>query len=218
MVYALFPAGWKVRNALDVPPGVASSGQRAVETMSHGAYPDFIYRDPAKKYYPQFEDPEQPAFGSSFAAFSRILWKRAKEHPGRYLRWYLLEKPRHAWNWGIYQGMGDVFVYAVRTSFFMTSEIGFRVHTLMRYSYPCVLFLALIGMGLFWFRDFSKQTVPQALYLLLLYFTLLWMVFAPWPRYSVPLRPLLYPLAVWSASGYAVLLKRLLRKKSADTD
>ena len=38
------------------------------------------------------------------------------------------------------------------------------------------------------------------------YFTAIYMVFAPWPRYSVPLRPELYLCAVWSGTALTKFL------------
>ena len=65
----MFPLGWALRNHLSVPAGAPRGSNRAIETMSHGAYPDFIYKSPYYKRFPYREDPSQPLFSSSIREF-----------------------------------------------------------------------------------------------------------------------------------------------------
>jgi len=93
LLFTLFPAGWALRNNISLPPDAPTGSFRATSTLSHGAYPGFIYKNPQYKYFMYKEDPMQPEFGSSFKSFRRILWSRFKERPLRYISWYIFEKP-----------------------------------------------------------------------------------------------------------------------------
>ena len=53
--------------------------------------------------------------------------------------------------------------------------------------------------------------MPLLLAATAVYFTVVYSVFAPWPRYSVPLRPELYLLAAWSV---AALVRRVALRRA----
>jgi hypothetical protein len=204
LVFALFPGGWTLRNAVNLPDDTPRGTIRALANISHGAYPGFVYKDPRFKYFPYREDPMQPAFGSSFENFLKIFWARFKERPGRYLRWYFLEKPYYFWSWNILQGQGDVYIYPVITSLYQTSHIANLTRVIMKYLHPVVLILSLTGIPVCYF-EFRRSrngdhpsNIPVFLFATCLYFTLLYTIFASWPRYSIPLRPELYIVALWT--------------------
>ena len=202
-LFSLFPLSWNVRNAVSLPANAPRAGDRAAVTMSHGAYPGFIYKSPQYKRFPYREDPDQPEFGASFESFFHILWERSKAQPGRYLTWYLAGKPYYLWSWDIIQGVGDVYVYPVRSSLYQSSAFAAVTRGVMRALHPAVVALALIGvlLGLKALWDVrtgrSSDRSPIFVISVCCYFTLIYMVFAPWPRYSIPLRPELYLTAAW---------------------
>ena len=74
----------------------------------------------------------------------------------------------------------------------------------MKLIHPLILVAALIGIPIFIMRIRRKKGAhlfvnePGILFVVLVYYTFLYTVFAPWPRYSVPLRPELYLFALWS--------------------
>lgn len=202
-VFSLFPGGWTLYN-INLPHDAPKGSSRAISTLSHGAYPDFIYKDPRFKYFPYREDPMQPAFRSSLDNFKKIFWTRFKERPGRYLRWYLLEKPYYLWSWNILQGQGDVYVYPVITSLYKSSEIANATRESMKHLHPLILILTIAGIPLLYityWRGKGAVNIPDTpiiLFIICIYFTLLYTIFAPWPRYSISLRPILYLVALWS--------------------
>ncbi len=201
LVFSMAGIGYYIRNRIYVAP--ENRGGRALYNITHGSYPDFIYKDPAYQYYMYYEDPEQPAYGSSVNNFIKIFWGRFKSEPRRYLTWYLYGKPGALWNWSLFQGR-DVYVYNVRWSLYTVSSPARMTHVFMMWSHPVILSLAFLG-GLLHVRRISriKRIKNQALYSLLIfvfigYFTFIFMIFAPWPRYSVPLRPELYIATSWA--------------------
>lgn len=121
------------RNKIFLPSIAPTGYSRLISTMSHGTYPDFIYKDPNFKYLPYHEDPMQPEFGSSFR---EILWARFKKNPLLYMKWYFLEKPYYLWSWSILQGQGDIYVYPVKTSLYMTSNIACISKVTMKFLHP----------------------------------------------------------------------------------
>ena len=200
LVFFLFPTGWMLRNTLNVPASSMSGANRALATLSHGAYPDFIYKTPAFKYYPYREDPEQPEFSSSLQNFGKIFWRRFKERPLRYTSWYLLEKPYYLWSWDMTQGQGDVYVYEVKESLFTKSAVANYIKMLMKVLHYGWLVLCLLGFfALFRRPPKAKQELPVVLiFSVLIYVTVVYTIFAPWSRYAVPFRPFFYGAGSWA--------------------
>ncbi len=200
--FTIFPAGWYLRNTLNVPETVKNN--RALSTITHGTYPGFIYKSERYKYFPYKEDPEQPEFASSIHSFIFILYKRVKERPLRYLSWYLFEKPYYLWSWNILQGQGDVYIYPVKTSLYQQSVLFDNVKSLMKISHPGILCVVLLGLTVIMISFFTNKKnfyLPElTIAFLVIYYTMIYTFFASWPRYSIPLRPELYLFFVWTLS------------------
>lgn len=219
--FLILPGAWMLRNTLVLPPGAPTAGQRALSTLSHGTYPGFIYKTERFKYFPYREDPMQPAFGTSLNTFLSVLWARFKERPIRYLSWYLLEKPYHLWGWNFLQGQGDVYVYPVKTSWYHTSYGAYLSKFLMRLMHPLLVGMSLLGILLAAFA--GPRRLPRGngydnwvfLLIVLLYYTVLYSIFAPWPRYSVPLRPLLFVWALISLNHLKQIIYRKTNEKQS---
>ena len=215
-VYLLFPVGWTIRNNISLRPGSPTGSSRLISTLSHGAYPDFLYKKPEFKYFPYKEDPMQPEFGSSFHSFKKILWSRIKKHPFKYITWYLFKKPYWLWSWNILQGQGDIYIYPVIKSLYMSSYLANISRVIMKVIHPILLVLALTSLPLLFYtgqrKDNNESGVYQhiLLFIICLYFTAIYTIAAPWPRYSVPLRPELYLCSIWSLQ---ILYETYVRKK-----
>ena len=210
-VFCLFLTAWKLRN-MHLPAEADRPEDRAVTSLSHGAYPGFIHKNPALKNFPYRDDPLQPVFGASFKNFRTILWDRFKQRPVRYLCWYLFEKPYYVWSWDNRQsqlggmqrpGSGDIYIYPVVSSLYLKSIPANLTRQLVKLIHPFVLVLALVGIVVAGREAYSNRKSlklhrsPIFLFTILVYYTVLYTVFAPWPRYSVPLRPELYICAMW---------------------
>ncbi len=216
-LYFTFPISWWLRGYYNVPAGMPKGSDRAVVTMSHGAYPGFIYKNPNYWGIPYREDPLQPVFGSSFTNFSKILWSRVKDEPIRYIGWYFIGKPYYLWNWNIIQGTGDIYINPVKTDLFMESWILASVKKVMALLHPLLLFLTLCSIPMVLIRIRMPRKIESYLMnvtlmplVVCIYFTIICAIFAPWPRYSIPLRPELYMCAVWALS---IIVKRLRNNK-----
>jgi 4-amino-4-deoxy-L-arabinose transferase-like glycosyltransferase len=218
-VFLIAPVGWTIRSRMNVPPAPGAPS-RALATITHGSYPDFTYKSRKWKYYPYREDPEQPAYSQSLSGFWRVFSRRVSERPLRYASWYLLEKPYWLWTWNMLQGEGDVYVYprGEGGSLYDQSSVAGATHGAMRLLHPVLCLLALAAPVLLLLETRRHGRLPGGRTAILVVvgvlagYTALYAVFAPWPRYAIPLRPLLYTAAAWSV----VAGLRLLRTSSPE--
>lgn len=200
LIFSLFPTGWMIRNATQLSLEAPKAGKRAIATMSHGAYPDFFYKTERYKYFPYREDPEQPRFGSNLSNFLDVLTERVKERPFKFFIWYFFQKPYYLWSWDILQGQGDIYVYPVKESFYSISKFAAATKYIFWIFHPIFLGINFVGT-IFIFLNIKKMKKHNlkekdlfliSLSIIFIYYTLLYSIFAPWPRYSVPLRPIFY--------------------------
>ncbi len=223
ILFSCFPLGWNLRAFVEhIPPDLRGS-QRALETMTHGSYPDFIYKDPRLQYYPYNDDPRYQEYSASVGNFLRIFSHRVAEEPWRYLRWYLIDKPYTLWTWNILQGQGDIYVYPVLRSLYQIAPFWDQTRLLMKRLHPLILLLALSGLLILLprKRGICKTYTPAkqlplpvtVLATVLIYYTLLYNLFATWPRYAVPLRPELYLWAAWSLCALICLCRTLAHRR-----
>ena len=203
---------WVIRNlhTLDM----ASDQVLMISTLHHGAYPGFMYRDDESSLgFPYKADPNSEAIGESMDSVLAEIRRRFAEEPGRHLQWYLLEKPVMLWSWDMLQGgFQSAFFYPVRESPYIRATFMNRSHLLMRHlHWPLVVLAALAAVAV-WLPasvhrlDRRGRFVAQGFSLLCVYVTALHIVGAPFPRYSIPLRPMVYAMAVL---GFVLLCRHL---------
>lgn len=191
--------GWQARTWLNVPGDGRTAQGRALDNFIIGSHPEFTAeyranpRDPANA-----ANLDIAAVGGSWRHYAELLAPRLRTEPGRYVAWYLLEKPRLLWDWNILVGQGDIYVYEVKASYYDKSAPMRASHHLMRRLHPALLLLALAGLPLAWWRRHADPPAVGVLYLTLAYVSLVYVVLQAEARYSVPLRPALYLGAVYT--------------------
>jgi 4-amino-4-deoxy-L-arabinose transferase-like glycosyltransferase len=195
-------APWSLRNHHHF--GYLADDTLIINTLIHGMYPDFMFQENPESYgFPYRHDPHAEEVSKSVDTALGEIKKRFSEDPVKHLHWYIIGKPLGLWSWNIVQGQGDAFIYPVKQSPYYEKSLFQFTHTLSKYSHVlCVIFAALASL-LVWVQKLSAVMVSNksALYtlkmtsLLLIYTTVLHMVGAPFPRYSIPLRPELYLMA-----------------------
>ncbi len=211
--FVLVYAPWTARNLLVL--GQVSDPGLMTGSLHHGIYPDLMYRNnPSTRAYPYRADPRSEEIGQNLSTVTKEIQQRFLEEPGRHLRWYLLGKPATLWQWDILQA-GGVFIYPVKRSPYFEESGPFQAsHDLMRGLHEWLLLLVLLGAVISWVPtrilniSESISHTARLVTLILLYFTVLHMVAAPFPRYSIPLRPLLYGLAMFGGWGLWQMLRR----------
>ena len=209
---------WSVRSSLAVPDTGATSGSRLLGNLIIGMYSDFheIWRaDP--------RDPQNPAtlaaarIGGSYLAFLQELSAKFLAEPGAMLNWYLLGKPMLLWDWDIRVGQGDIFVFPVHYSLYHLSRPALATHAVMSAAHGWLLLLGLAAFVCAW-RDHGAGRWPMTIVLAAAtYCSLIYVVTQAEPRYSVPLRPLLYVAAAYALSWVAAWLREHRRQQRLRT-
>jgi 4-amino-4-deoxy-L-arabinose transferase-like glycosyltransferase len=207
--FSLAMAPWMLRNLLlpPQPPGQSLM----VKALAHGSYPDFEYAGEAESYgYPYRSDPDGEDRIRDLPHALHYIARDFRARPGHMLRWYLLSKPVVFLSWSDPQAM-DIFIYTVCKSPYL--EAGW-----LRLSWQLMWLahwpLVLLGVGgmlaaLMGHRQLHlapEQADAAALVALVLGYAIAFhMLVAPFPRYNLPFRPLLFVLAalclqsVWRA-------------------
>lgn len=200
---------WQARTWINVPADGRTAQARALENFIIGSHPEFTAqyranpRDPANA-----ANLDIAAVSGSWARYLTLLAPRLRAEPARYGYWYLIEKPRLLWDWNLLVGHGDIYVYAVKASYYDKSPPMRVSYDLMRTLHPVVLLLALAGLPLAWWRRRADSAVIGLVYLTLGYMSLVYVVLQAEARYSVPLRPLLYIAAVYAVVSVGRLWPR----------
>jgi 4-amino-4-deoxy-L-arabinose transferase-like glycosyltransferase len=193
---------WKIRNVFAI--GALSDPTLAFKTIQHGMYPGLMYdNNPASFSIPYRFDPLADQMTNLHNVIA-IIWQRVQANPGTYLYWYCIGKPLAFLQWGFQDGLAEIFVYPVVYSPYFDMPLFGYTYLLMKAIHIPLIVFSFIGGGLAVFRpDYLGMTRKESLPLLLVvgvivYFLLLHIVGFPLARYSLPIRPCLYGLGVFT--------------------
>lgn len=118
-----------------------------------------------------------------------------------YSTWYIFGKPAMFWSWSMIHAGGDYNVYPVKHTWYDKNPIMNISYKIMKFLHPIIILLMHFGVLLFLLNknNYSRQQVFIMTILLALtaYFLLIHTILVPVPRYSLPLRPIVYFLAVY---------------------
>ncbi|MCV6637640.1 glycosyltransferase family 39 protein [Candidatus Albibeggiatoa sp. nov. NOAA] len=212
---------WFVRNYLVL--GMATDPSLSVYSIQHGMYPDMMYNFmPESLGFPYRYDPwVQDAVISSQTVLDE-LYRRIQANPWIYLEWYSIGKLQTVFSWSILAGMGDVFIYPIVKTPYATSSFFQLTHMFIYTLHNSFVMLSLIATVFAWL-PLAKRVIPTAflftfrlLSLLMIYFMILHMIGAPFPRYSIPMRPVIYGLAIVMLAACWNYLKILYQQRKAN--
>jgi 4-amino-4-deoxy-L-arabinose transferase-like glycosyltransferase len=210
---AIVVAPWFIRNALVVPQSDAPS--LLASAMLEGSYPGFVY-DGNKATFP-YGGQRDPIFNETRKSVTRtleVVARKIADNPVATTRWYLLEKPVFLLQWDNIDGVGDVFIYPVRSTPFNDNMLFKLVHGAFHYSHYVVLILAAIGAVTVWLLPETAQLAPNkqpVLRIASLLFVFLYLIHIPFvvsTRYSVPVFPVIYLLAAFAIVGLIFRLRQ----------
>ncbi len=193
---------WWIRNFLQF--GEMSNSSLMINSLHHGLYPGFLFAERPETFgFPYRFDPRTAEITSSLHSVLAEIARRFRDQPIEHLEWFLLGKPLMFWNWdNSAQGAGDVFIYPVTKTPFITNLPLFAAHEAMRWLHWPLVALGMAGSLLCWLPVTTRILGEKAAWAyrvcgtLLIYFLLLHMVVAPFPRYSIPILPILYLQAI----------------------
>lgn len=199
--FALVISPWLIRNQLSL--GYASDPTLSITSIYHGSFPGMMYDNkPETLGFAYHFDPKINTASDSAEHLKTYLNEKFNEHPWIYFKWYAFGKIAAVFSWSITGGIGDVFVYPVFKTPFV-KLLHFRViHDLMEIMHTPLMTFSLLGCLLVWMPPrklpFSSEGIIyiRSISLLFLYFVILHIIGAPYSRYSIPLRPIQYGMAI----------------------
>jgi 4-amino-4-deoxy-L-arabinose transferase-like glycosyltransferase len=198
--FAVVVAPWMLRNWLAI--GAAGDGTLMISTLHHGMYPQFMYGGRPETFgFPYRFDPDAARIAESVGSVLQAIAGRFRDAFWEHLAWYL-EKPLWFLRWGIVAGQGDIFIYPTESSPYYGQPLFVWTRAAMYATHPLLVGLSLLGAVTAWLpfaRRFFDDGPLFSLRLLsaaYLYFIAIHVVGAPFPRYSIPVRPLTYALAL----------------------
>lgn len=213
---------WPARNMISI--GTMSDPRLAINALHHGMYPDFRYKNiPQSTGFPYRFDPRSSTIAQNKKTVLEEIGRRFREQPGRHALWYFFKKPVSLLSWNIVAGMGDVFIYPVKTSPFKSNYLFIGIHFVMKTIHWLLVTLSILAAILAWVPAIANRLTSRALFatrvlsLLLMYFIAVHIVGAPFPRYGIPLRPVIYGLAMLFISQYYAYVRELQRKRKETT-
>ncbi len=198
--FSLSLSPWIIRNMHIL--GVSGDKTLMINFLHHGMYPDFTYDNVKEsRGFPYRYDPRSSEISRDLPSVLREISNRFEKDPITHLHWFLVGKPVAFWSWNTVQGVGDAFVYPVsRSPYFHAPFFKWSHHLMHALHWPLVI-LALFGTLVVWLPlsrigiEDGAVLTARVTSLLLIYYTALHVIGAPFPRYSIPLRPFLYGLA-----------------------
>lgn len=200
LAFALVLAPWIGRSLVVTDTGPSL----LLNSIAHGSYPGFMVDDRKSTLgFPYRFDPAYPAYARTPASLVANIGDKFSRDPVRMIRWYLLEKPFYLLSLKDLQAV-DIQIYPlISTPYYeRRSYASMRIAT-QALHWP-LMFLGIVGASLALAGRRPRRgqsvglarTAPAVVALLLVYFVALHMVTAPYPRYAIPFRPLIFALAL----------------------
>lgn len=210
--FILTVSPWYIRNVVTL--GKISDKSLMINFLHHGMYPDFKFKQKPDSYRRPYKfDPRSEEISTNVNSVLEEIKNRFRTDPLKHLKWFILKKPAVFWSWDTVQGHGDVFVYYVSNTPFFEKKTFQWTHQLMRIIHGPLVIMSLLGSLLVWIVPQSARINQNIIFIvrfvgaLLLYYTILHMIGVPFPRYSVPLRPFQYGMALFCLYTFYKVIK-----------
>lgn len=135
---------WVVRNSLNVP--VEQQTTLAAESIHKGIYPWLMYKGiPRSLAYPDYFDPNYKSTNTLDAIVAEAM-VRLQANPVEYTAWFLVGKPFYLFSWDLMSGDGDVYLYPIKTTPFLTNQLFSQIHKIMKgVHWPLVVSALLVS-------------------------------------------------------------------------
>ena len=168
-----------------------------------GTYPDILYKD-----LPGMPDKEDPNFSAlikaDYGTIIHYILNQFVQEPFRHITWWFIKKPVLFWSWKVFFGDGINF-YPVYYSWFDINPLMNFLRSFMLALHPFIVLLA--GISVIFFKNLSWATKDinkkgesfcyAVCAVLIIHFTVMFMILAPFPRYALPMGPELYLLGLF---------------------
>lgn len=191
-------AAWSFRNLHAI--GESSDPTLTANFLQHGMYINMMYEGRPETYgYPYRVDPLSDEMQGKPGRVLAEMGKRFLDEPARYAAWILVGKPMLFLSWNLTESVGDAFVYAPITTPYGYSTPFLITHGISKALHAPMMGLAIVAMIVVLWRAAKGEDVgvaPLVLSAVMLYFLMLHALGSPFPRYSIPTRPIAYGLAM----------------------
>jgi hypothetical protein len=207
-------AGWAWRDAHVTAPD--TTGRGALNFVQ-GSWPELYDAwknsrvDPNAAFTMAQMDAEAAVLQQQPGNGLAIIAHRMASAPGKYLRWYALEKPFLLWDWDVRVGAGGIYVNAIENSPFERNPVLRLLCSGLRMINPLLFVLALVGAVLVARRALQRTDMgaPVLTALAFVYFTAIHDVFQAEPRYSIAYRPVEMLLVAVALAAFASNWRRI---------
>jgi hypothetical protein len=197
---AMVALPWFVRNWANVPEG----GLRPfAENLFRASFTD-VDRDFPFAFN---RDPNFAAAAKSITLSVKLVARKIWHEPLVMARWYLFEKPIYLFRWDEVGSFdGDVFIYPTWNSPFWGNKLFQAIHAAFRQTHPVMLGFVAVGAVAAWFVGTPVIRISS---LLLIFTYVAHIPFQAFVRYTLPILPAIYLLAMFSMVGlWAAIEKR----------
>ena len=211
LIFVLISSIWMIRNLQAI--GQPSDPQLMINGLHHGMYPGFMHNNQAATYgFPYRYDPQSADISGSVHSVLAAIFERFINQPIEYIKWYC-SKPAYFFQWDLIQGNG-IFIYPALTStYYAEGSIFDLTHSFMRFMHPVLVIMSIAGIitgclsTKYTLLSNKQRRVACLLSTMYLYFIFIHIIVAPFPRYSIPIRPLTYLLALLAAYSATLNIK-----------
>jgi hypothetical protein len=187
-------------------------------TLFGGSYPGYMLNGDLRTFpYPYVSDSVAARAMASVPAAVAEIARRFAANPVGMTGWYLFGKPGFLWQWDNIDGVGDVFIYEVRTTPFATDAVFALDHRLMKAGHWVLVALALLATLAVWSPAAARLLpgggvpVLRVGSLILAYTTLTLIPLSMVGRFAVPVYPMMYLMA----TAAVVMAMAALRQRKA---
>jgi hypothetical protein len=204
---------WSIRNI--VATGYASDSSLTANFLQHGMYINMMYDGHPETYgYPYRYDPKNEELQGNVGKVLESIGQHFMQEPRRYLAWLLIGKPIEFFSWNLTESVGDAFIYAPIYSPYLDNPLFRFTHHIAQVLHPFLMFLGIIGAFVAVFQK-KKHTTAILLSIVMFYFVGFHIIGAPFPRYSIPLRPISYGLALFALQTFLEWAKTKYKKSKS---
>ena len=193
---------WIIRNLFSI--GALGDDTLTINALYHGLYPGMMYdNNPESLGFPYLFDPRSSEISTSLSSVLMEISRRFRNSPLEYLNWYFLGKPIMLFSWNIYEGMGVVFIYSILSTPYNEQALFKITHWIMSNLNYWFLVFAVFGSLVAWLpnkagnMDAEKRFFIRCVSALFWYFIFIQCISAPFSRYSIPMQPIIYGMAMY---------------------
>jgi hypothetical protein len=198
---------WKLRNL--AATGSLGDPTLMVSALHHGMYPNFLFKGiPETLGIPYRFDPFTAQISGAGSILAELL-HRAADQPLQFAQWYLVGKQISLLSWNMIDGMGDIFIYPISASPYLDNPLFLATRAAVFWVHAPLSIIAVAGCGIallrpHWLGLSDATRIPaQLVAVLVLYFFAIHVIGAPYPRYGIPLRPLVYGFGLFALIALA---------------